>query len=182
MAETLARNSDPRSAWPKNPQRRPPRAISCAVTDPTLFAQLGHARLREVLEAFYDRVFVDDMIGFLFIGKDRATLVQREWEFTARLLGADLAYSGRSIPEAHRASPIMGGHFDRRMQLLREVLVAFDVPTAVQTAWLQHSEAMRHLVTRDPRGRCTDQPAASDDDAKGAGGVAPVRLKILPIA
>ena len=151
------------------------------MTDPTLFAQIGHARLREVLEAFYDRIFVDDMIGFLFVGKDRATLVQREWEFTARLLGADLAYSGRSIPDAHRASPIMGGHFDRRMQILREVLADFEVPPAVQASWLQHSEAMRHLVTRDASGSCTEQPAGANEAVGGSPGAAPVRLKILPI-
>ncbi|MBK9072334.1 MAG: group 1 truncated hemoglobin [Myxococcales bacterium] len=151
------------------------------MTDPTLFAQIGHARLREVLEAFYDRVFVDDMIGFLFVGKDRATLVQREWEFTARLLGADLAYSGRSIPEAHRASPIMGGHFDRRMQLLREVLQAYAVPATVQAAWLGHSEAMRHLVTRDASGSCTEQPAGRSDEVSAPGIEVPRRLKILPI-
>lgn len=155
----------------------------------TLFERLGHDRLRAVIERFYDRMFADAMIGFLFAGKDRATLVQREWEFTARLLGAKLHYSGRPLPEAHRGSPIMGGHFDRRLQILREVLAEFAVPGEVQAAWIDHTEAMRHLVTKDALGQCTDQtaaptattaPAATTASAAATASPSPKRLKIVP--
>lgn len=154
------------------------------MSEDTLFAQIGHDKLREVIEAFYDRMFGDDMIGFLFAGKDRATLVQREWEFTARMLGAKMAYSGRSIPDAHRNSPIMGGHFDRRLQLLRNVLADFAVAPAVQEKWLEHTIAMRHMVTRDAAGICTDQtmPSSATAGPSSPSQLSPAspRLKILP--
>ena len=84
-----------------------------------LFDRIGGPALRRVLEDFYDRVFADTMIGFLFAGKNKQRLVQKEWEMAARMLGADeVAYTGRSIPEAHARSPILGGHFERRLQIL----------------------------------------------------------------
>jgi len=45
-------------------------------------------------------LFADTMIGFLFRGKDRARLAQLEYEFTARFLGAEQLYTGRSIAVA----------------------------------------------------------------------------------
>jgi hemoglobin len=127
----------------------------------TLFDQIGGDRLRRVLEDFYDRVLSDPMIGFLFVGVDRDRLVQREWEFTARLLGARVPYTGRSMPEAHAASPILGGHFLRRQQLLREVLAAHDVPAAVSEAWLAHNDTLRPQVTADRGSECSHE--RSDD-------------------
>jgi truncated hemoglobin YjbI len=40
--------------------------------EPSLFDQVGAARLRAMVADFYERVFADVMIGFLFVGKDRA--------------------------------------------------------------------------------------------------------------
>ena len=56
----------------------------------TLFDQIGAAKLREVLTDFYDRVFGDVMIGFMFEGKDKARLIEKEYELVAALLGADI--------------------------------------------------------------------------------------------
>ena len=64
----------------------------------SLFKQLGGApRLRDILSDFYNRVFDDVMIGYMFIGQDKARLIQREVEFTARFLGAEMEYHGRSM-------------------------------------------------------------------------------------
>ena len=120
----------------------------------TLYDQIGPDKLRDVLTDFYQRVYSDIMIGFLFHGIDRAQLIQREWEFTARLLGADMPYTGRPIPEAHAKHPILGGHFERRYKLLAEVLAAKQVPHEVQTAWLEHTRKLRALVTKDPGTEC----------------------------
>ena len=75
----------------------------------SLFEKIGGDRLREVLTDFYDRLFSDVMIGFMFKGKDKARLIQKEWELTARMLGADVEYEGRGIREVHAPLPIMGG-------------------------------------------------------------------------
>src|SRR5262245_17181798 len=89
---------------------------------PRLFDRIGSDALRAVIRDFSDRVFADVMIGSLFQRKDKQRLIDREWEFTARFLGADVPYAGRSMPEAHRRVPILGGHFERRVQLLRNTL------------------------------------------------------------
>jgi hemoglobin len=120
----------------------------------TLFDRIGPEKLRAVLADFYDRVFADVMIGFLFAGKDRERLIEKEWELTARLLGADVPYTGRPLREAHAASPILGGHFARRQQILREVLVAHDVAPEIREAWLAHAESLRPLVTTQSGGEC----------------------------
>lgn len=117
----------------------------------------GEAKLRPLLEDFYDRVFDDVMIGFFFKGKDKAHLVQMELEFALRFLGAPVNYSGRTISVAHASHPIMGGQFNRRTQILRETMADHDLPEAVQRHWLEHTESLRDQVTPDASGECKPQ-------------------------
>ena len=140
-----------------------------------LFSKIGEAKLRDVITDFYSRVFGDVMIGFLFEGKDRQRLIDREYEFTANLLGADVRYTGRPMRTAHAQSPIFGGHFERRLQILRETMRDHGVDPEVQTAWLDHSEALRPQITSDKGSECKDTrvgaklaiaPPAPDPDAK----------------
>jgi hemoglobin len=121
-----------------------------------LFAKIGEEKLRAVLTDFYGRVFGDVMIGFLFAGKDRQRLIDREYEFTAHLLGAEIAYQGRPMRTAHAQSPIFGGHFERRMQILRETLRDHAVDPEIVTTWLDHSYALRPQITRDQGSECKD--------------------------
>src|SRR5580693_3661046 len=121
-----------------------------------LFDKIGEAGLRAVIEDFYARVFGDVMIGFLFEGKDRARLVEREYEFTAQLLGADVKYTGRPMRTAHAQSPIFGGHFERRLQILRETLRDHGVAPEVAQAWIEHSQALRAQITKDRGSECKD--------------------------
>jgi hemoglobin len=128
----------------------------------SLFDELGGDRLRAVLTDFYRRIFDDVMIGFLFAGHDPARLIEREWEMTARILGAtDVRYQGRPLREAHARSPILGGHFDRRLQLLKDAMAAHDVPAAVRDAIVEHTVAMRSQVTADPTSDCNHTQTAN---------------------
>ena len=124
--------------------------------DDALFQKIGEAKLRAVITDFYSRVFPDVMIGFLFAGKDRARLVDKEYEFTAQLLGADVKYTGRPMRTAHAQSPIFGGHFERRLQILRETLRDQAVDLEVQKAWIDHTLSLRSQITRDPGSECKD--------------------------
>jgi truncated hemoglobin YjbI len=126
-----------------------------------LFDKIGEAGLRAVIEDFYARVFGDVMIGFLFEGKDRARLVEREYEFTAQLLGADVKYTGRPMRTAHAQSPIFGGHFERRLQILRETLRDHGVAPEVAQAWIEHSQALRAQITKDRGSECKDTLAVA---------------------
>ena len=138
-------------------------AAPLLVTEPglaTLFDRIGGDALRAVIEDFYRRIFADAMIGFLFHGKDRQRLIDKEWEFTARLLGAPVAYTGRPIRRAHAASPILGGHFERRLQILRDVLAAHDVDPEGRKVWIDHTVALRDQVTGDRGSECDHDVAA----------------------
>ncbi len=120
----------------------------------SLFERIGGDVLRGVLREFYRRVFGDVMIGFMFQNADRTTLVEREWELVAALLGAGVKYTGRPMRVAHARHTIFGGQFERRMQLLRQVLGDFKVDEGVQRAWLDHAESLRGQITRDAGSEC----------------------------
>jgi hemoglobin len=130
------------------------------VAHTSLFEELGgEARLRPIIDDFVDRVCDDTMIGFFFRNVDRARLKQREYEFAAKHLGANIKYQGRPIDAAHAPHPIMGGQFMRRLKILEETLVAHDVPERVRQHWIAHTESLRRLVTRDAGGQCDDRAA-----------------------
>jgi hemoglobin len=127
---------------------------------PSAYERLGgDAALRAIVEDFYDRVFADAMIGFLFNGTDRARLVQKEWELAAAMLGADVRYTGRPMRQAHARSPILGGHFARRQQILRETLADHHVPDDVAAEWLRHNDRLRPQVTADASSECSHTAA-----------------------
>lgn len=131
-----------------------------------LYDKIGPDRLRAVITDFYDRVFADVMIGFLFFGKDRKRLIDKEFEFTAQLLGGDVRYTGRPMRAAHARVPIMGGHFDRRNKILEETLEDHGVDSEVREIWLRHIQALRAQVTSDALGACNDVPASRFTGAK----------------
>jgi truncated hemoglobin YjbI len=127
----------------------------------TLHQRIGDEALRRVVRDFYERVFADPMIGFLFAGKNKERLIQKEWELVARLLGAPVAYSGRSMGDAHARVPITSGHFDRRLVILEETLRDHQVDAEVQRRWLEHARALRAQLTSDP-----DQACPPPDDER----------------
>lgn len=125
------------------------------MSGPTLFEQMGgEPALRRVIDRFIDRVFDDMMIGFFFRSASRERVKEKEYEFAARHLGAEIPYTGRPIRDAHAAHPIMGGQFNRRLQILKETLEELRVPQPVRDHWLRHNEALRAQVTRDAGNAC----------------------------
>lgn len=115
---------------------------------PSLFEQVGGLPgLRVVITTFYDIVFDDVMIGYLFWNADKARLIDKEVELAARMLGAShVPYTGQTMRGAHSPHRILSGQFDRRLQILREAMAAHDTPQSVQDAWVEHSEALRAQI------------------------------------
>jgi hemoglobin len=149
---------------------------------PALFARIGAAGLRAVLADFYDRVFADAMIGFMFAGQDRARLVEREYELTARFLGAPgVVYRGRPMREAHGRHTIFGGQFERRLQILKETLADHGVDPEVRRVWLEHTLALRPQITHDRGSECEDPPPIAPSASPPAPApTAPIKLGRRP--
>ena len=134
----------------------------------TLYEELGgEDKLRQIIDTFIDRVFEDRMIGFFFRNADRNRLKETEFQLTARFLGADVEYHGRPLDEVHAKHPIMGGQFARRLQILRETLERYRVPAHIREAWLEHTESLRPLITRDAGSDC--DPIVAREKIQGAG-------------
>ncbi len=118
---------------------------------PSLYEQLGgEHKLRAIIEVFVERMRQDLLIGFFFVQVDAARLKAQEFAYAAASLGGPDPYRGRDLSQVHRRLPLQGGHFDRRRQLLADVLGEFAVPAAPRAAWLAHVEAMRPIVLRPP--------------------------------
>ena len=133
----------------------------------TLYEQLGgEAKLRLIIDSFIDRVFNDRMIGFFFRNADKKRIKEMEFQLTARFLGADVEYQGRPLDEVHAKHPIMGGQFARRLQILREILEYYKVPKQIRDAWIEHTESLRPLITRDAGSDC--DPILAREKVQGA--------------
>src|ERR1041385_9043642 len=136
----------------------------------TLFDRIGPDALRAVLTDFYTRVFADVMIGFLFRGKDRQHLIDREYELPPALLGApNITYRGRPMRTAHAQHSIFGGQFERRLQILRDTLRDHAVDPDVQRAWIDHQLALRPQITRDRGSECDDTAATTRSEERRVG-------------
>lgn len=108
----------------------------------------GEAGLRRVLRVLYDRLFDDMMIGFFFAGRDKEKLIEHQLWFTARFLGGPSLYEGRPLPEVHAPFPILPAHFDRRHEMLRQVLDEQHVPQAVRDEWLRVDQSLKTAIVK----------------------------------
>jgi len=121
----------------------------------SLFKQLGgESQLRAIINTFIDRVFEDRMIGFFFRNADRARIKEMEYQLAAGFLGAEIQYQGRPLGKVHANHPIMGGHFARRRQILKETLECYQVSKEIQTVWLNHTDSLRPLITPELGSAC----------------------------
>jgi hemoglobin len=133
---------------------------------PNLFEQLGgEGKVRQIVDTFIDRVVEDRMIGFFFRHANRARIKEMEYQLIANFLGADLEYKGKPLNQAHAKHPIMGGHFARRQQILKETLEYYRVPEPIIIAWLEHTESLRPLITSQAGSDC--DPIAARERTTG---------------
>ena len=123
--------------------------------DQTFFDQLGgEPKLRVIIDTFIDKVFDDRMIGFFFRNADKQRIKDLEYQLAAHFLGAQVEYQGRPLDQVHAIHPIMGGHFDRRRQILKETLELYHVAEPIKAAWLAHTDKLRPLITPEQDSAC----------------------------
>lgn len=116
--------------------------------------------LRALLRTFYDAVYEDVMIGYLFWNVDKEQIIEREAQFVARMLGdREVQYTGRPMRPAHASHRILGGHYLRRQELLKQAMEAHHLPQGLRQRWLAHNDALRPQVTADPDSACSHERA-----------------------
>lgn len=107
----------------------------------------GEEAMRAMMRDFYDRVFDDAIIGFLFAKSDKDALVASQIDFvTAHLGDRSGTYEGPNLRRSHESLPILTGMFDRRHQILKETLAAHDAPEHIAEAWLALDQSLRKFV------------------------------------
>lgn len=118
--------------------------------------QNGPQSLEKIVTDFYDQVFSDVMIGFFFFGKNKKHLIQKEIELISELLGGPENYQGVELEKAHRHLKIFKGHFDRRVQILKETLEKYSVPKEVKEVWLTHSKRLHDKIISKNSIECSE--------------------------
>jgi hemoglobin len=104
----------------------------------SVYNRIGYEKLVQIMTDFYDRLFNDVFVGFIFTPFDKAHLIHQQVLFTGSLLGAkDLKFEGKSLREAHANLPIRPAHFARRQVILREVLQDHSIDLEVIEEWLR---------------------------------------------
>lgn len=127
---------------------------------PTAFERLGgEAGLRPIIDEFVDRMFDDVMIGFFFRKVTRKHIKELEYQHAAAFFGGSVVYRGRTLREAHKAHPIMGGQFARRKRILEETMIAHAVPEDLREALLTHTESLREQITGNRGDDCDPETA-----------------------
>ena len=107
----------------------------------------GNTPLREILRDFYRRMSLDLMIGFFFQDKNIEAIADKQTEFLLVAMGISPKFTGRSPSQAHLSlPPILPGHFDRRLVILKETLNDHGLSAEDIEVWLNFEEAFRDVV------------------------------------
>ncbi len=111
----------------------------------------GPDRLRELLSVFYQTMEKDLLIGFFFTGKDLNEISHQQSNFMLMAAGLIDRFDGKGPSTAHvKLPPILQGHFDRRLVILREVLTAASISPPLIERWIRFEESFRLVVVANP--------------------------------
>jgi truncated hemoglobin YjbI len=117
-----------------------------------LFESIGKEEgLKSLLDKFYQALSQDVIVGFFFDQKDLSKIAEKQKEFLMRGWGITASYSGKSPATAHiNLAPILKGHFDRRLVILRELLERETQLSASQIKlWLDFEELFRNTIQKE---------------------------------
>ena len=93
-------------------------------------------------------MYADVMIGFFFRNVPKKRIKELEYQHAAAFLGSPVPYRGRTLDQAHGTHPILIGHFNRRKQILKNVLQENGIPSDVIDAWMAHTDNLKNEVMR----------------------------------
>lgn len=104
-------------------------------------------KLNSILEDFYQRMEQDVMLAYFFTGKDLKHIAHQQAQFLLNAAGFIERFDGKGPASAHVAlPPILEGHFDRRLVLLRETLQTHQLETPMVELWVSFEATFRNIV------------------------------------
>ena len=107
----------------------------------------GPEALVLLVAAFYEAMEKDPMIGFFFTGRDLPAIAEKQAGFILLAAGMSRNFDGKGPATAHDAlPPILPGHFDRRIVILKETLRSKGVSRENIELWVRFEESFRTQV------------------------------------
>lgn len=107
--------------------------------------------LARLLKVFYSRVFADLLLAPYFEGVTQARLAEKQYNFLRQAITGEKVYFGERPRNSHHWMVIPDNVFDRRADILRDVIREFDLPQAVGERLMAIEEGYRQdIVKRRP--------------------------------
>ncbi len=109
----------------------------------------GEEGIQKVLTQFYQKMAGDILVGFFFVNKDLNRIVNQQKSFLLKAMGKIQDYEGKTPKFAHtKLPPILKGHFDRRLVLLRETLIENHVSQSGIEVWIEFENQFRNVIQK----------------------------------
>lgn len=103
-----------------------------------MYEKLGDDRLKQLIDAFYDRVFTSDIIGPLFKNTPIDVIKDKQFCFLTQFLGGPLRYFEKygnpKMRMRHLAHPIGQKERDEWLKLMHEAIQTLDWEEENKTA------------------------------------------------
>lgn len=120
----------------------------------------GRDAVRAAVDLFYRRVLGDPSLASFFERSPIQRLKAHQAAFLVQALGGPVAYSGRSIHEAHAGRGIGDQEFDRVALHLTETLAELRVPLHLIDQVIGRVAALRPQIVERPATAMGDAAAA----------------------
>ena len=119
-------------------------------TERTPYQRLGGSEpIRQVVQAFYERVLADPTLAHYFDGVDLTAQKRHFALLVIQLLGGPAEYDGRELGEAHRGLHVTDEDYDKVVGHLVATLQQADVPDDIIGALGRTAGDVRATIVYD---------------------------------
>lgn len=118
--------------------------------DPALWAELGHGqRVRQVLDAFYAKVFADALLAPYFHNTTPDHVAGKQYAFLYEAMTGEDVYFGDNPLNAHHWMVISDALFDHRQRLMIETLEEHGLSDDQIRRWTAFEEPYRPDIVKE---------------------------------
>ena len=126
-----------------------PAELPYPTPDPALWQALDDGLLaRRVLEAFYDRVYEDEVLSPFFKGVTKDRAIDKQYSFMRQCITGEKIYMGDRPRNAHHWMIITHEVFDHRQQLMVETMRSVGLGDDIIERWTGFEEYFRPDIVK----------------------------------